>query len=567
MKFYNTVGGRLLSIPLIALLGFIALAAVALNALNRSLVDDRENRVMAVIDSGLSIVKHYQTLEQSGSLSTEKAQQQAMSAIKAIRYNGTEYLWINDTGRPIPTMIMHPTVPTLDGTVLDRPNFNHATLIRNRDGSQQQVLDNANLFVSFVDVINRYGNGFIEYQWPKPLKGGGMSEQRYTKLSYVAQDAKWGWILGTGIYIDDVNAAFLAVTIQIGLVVAIIIALTVGVSLFIRHWLLQALGGEVATTKALVQRVAGGDFSVNFALKPGDNHSLLAEISGLISQLRSIIGQQSTMAEQLAGQSETLDETSQQTQHILQSVVDQTAQVATAVNEMTATCEDMARNASTAAKAARDADAEAQSGTTSVLQTITAINALKLKLEQVSDVIAQLSQRGEEVGAVTDVIGAIAEQTNLLALNAAIEAARAGEMGRGFAVVADEVRTLASRSQASTQDINKRIQAIQQDSANAVQSMAQSKTETEQTIVCSQQASDALQRINTAVFSITQVNDQLACATEELATVSASINENMENIASAVESTTVKSIKLSLSSQQLRQMATEMKKSLGNFKI
>lgn len=567
MALWKTVGGRLLSIPLLALTGFIILAVVALNALQHSLIEGRENRVVAVIDSALSVVKHYQQLQQSGQLSQQQAQQQAMAAIKAIRYDGTEYIWINDTGRPIPTMIMHPTVPALDGTVLDRPNFNHATLMRNRDGSAQQQLENANLFVSFVDVITRYGSGFVEYQWPKPLKGGGVTEQRFTKLSYVAKDDNWGWVLGSGIYIDDVKAAFWAVATQISVVVLLVILLTVGMSLYIRRWLLRALGGEVASTKALVQQVAAGDFSVRFELAANDNDSLLAALSGLVSQLRTIIRQQSAMAEQLALQSEALDDTSQHTQHILQNVTDQTAQVATAVNEMTATCEDMARSATTAAKAAREADQETQSGVTSVQQTISAIDALKLKLEQVSQVIAQLSKRGEEVGAVTDVIGAIAEQTNLLALNAAIEAARAGEMGRGFAVVADEVRTLASRSQASTQDINQRIQGIQQDSANAVESMAQSKTETEQTIQCSQQANAALSRINAAVSSITDVNDQLASATEELAVVSGTINENMENIANAVESTTVKSAELSTASQQLRQMASEMKTSLSGFKL
>ncbi|WP_241698042.1 methyl-accepting chemotaxis protein [Rheinheimera pleomorphica] len=567
MALWKTVGGRLLSIPLLALTGFIILAVVALNALQHSLIEGRENRVVAVIDSALSVVKHYQQLQQSGQLSQQQAQQQAMAAIKAIRYDGTEYIWINDTGRPIPTMIMHPTVPALDGTVLDRPNFNHATLMRNRDGSAQQQLENANLFVSFVDVITRYGSGFVEYQWPKPLKGGGVTEQRFTKLSYVAKDDNWGWVLGSGIYIDDVKAAFWAVATQISVVVLLVILLTVGMSLYIRRWLLRALGGEVASTKALVQQVAAGDFSVRFELAANDNDSLLAALSGLVSQLRTIIRQQSAMAEQLALQSEALDDTSQHTQHILQNVTDQTAQVATAVNEMTATCEDMARSATTAAKAAREADQETQSGVTSVQQTISAIDALKLKLEQVSEVIAQLSKRGEEVGAVTDVIGAIAEQTNLLALNAAIEAARAGEMGRGFAVVADEVRTLASRSQASTQDINQRIQGIQQDSANAVESMAQSKTETEQTIQCSQQANAALSRINAAVSSITDVNDQLASATEELAVVSGTINENMENIANAVESTTVKSAELSTASQQLRQMASEMKTSLSGFKL
>ncbi len=567
MGFWNTVGGRLLSIPLLALFGFVVLAAVALNALNHSLINGREDRVVAVIDSGLSIVRYYQALEQNGSLSTEQAQQQAMAAIKAIRYDGTEYIWINDMGRPIPTMIMHPTVPTLDGTVLDRPNFNYATLMRNRDGSQQQALDNANLFVSFVDAIGRYGNGFVEYQWPKPLKAGGVTEERYTKLSYVAKDDNWGWALGSGIYIDDVSAEFWAVASKIGGVMLLIMALTVAISLFIRRWLLKSLGGEVAHTKQLVQQVSGGDFLVQFNLAPADNDSLLSALSGLVSQLRTIIRQQSEMAEQLAVQSEALDDSSQQSQQILQSVMDQTAQVATAVNEMTATCEDMARSATVAAKAARDADQEAENGVTAVGQTISAIDALKQKLEQVSDVIAQLSKRGEEVGAVTDVIGAIAEQTNLLALNAAIEAARAGEMGRGFAVVADEVRTLASRSQASTQDINQRILGIQQDSANAVQSMAQSKAETEQTIACSQQANAALNRINTAVSSISDVNDQLASATEELAVVSGTINENMENIARAVESTTAKSAELSAASQHLRKMASEMKTSLSGFKV
>ncbi|KKO47783.1 chemotaxis protein [Arsukibacterium sp. MJ3] len=567
MGFWNTIGGRLLSIPILALVGFTLLGAVALNALNTSLVEGSEDRVVAIIDSGLSLIKHYQALEQSGAISTEQAKQQAMAAIKTIRYDGTEYIWINDTGRPIPKMIMHPTVPSLDNTILDKPNFNYATLMRNRDGSEQQALDNTNLFVSFVDVIGRYGNGFVEYQWPKPLSGGGVTEERYTKLSYVEKNDTWGWVLGSGIYVDDVKASFWAIAFQFGLLVVIIMALTIGISLYIRSWLIRSLGGEVASTKSLVQQVAAGDFSVEFTLLPGDDDSLLAALSGLISQLRQIIGQQSAMAEQLVTQSQTLDETSKQSQKILHSVMEQTAQVATAVHEMATTCEDMAHSATTAAKAARDADHEARSGVTAVEQTITAIDTLKLKLEQVSDVIAQLSKRGEEVGAVTDVIGSIAEQTNLLALNAAIEAARAGEMGRGFAVVADEVRTLASRSQASTQDINKRIQGIQQDSANAVKSMAQSKTETEQTIACSLQASAALQRISTAVSSITDVNDQLASATEELAAVSGTINQNMENIASAVQKTTEKSAELSGSSQQLRQMATEMKKSLKGFTL
>lgn len=567
MKFYSTVAGRLLMVPLVALLGFLLLATVVLNALNTSLVEGRESRVIAIIDAGLHLVDHYQQLEASGELTTEQAQQQALQAIKAIRYNGTDYIFINDTGKPIPRMIMHPTVPTLDGTVLDSPNFRFATHMRSKDGRQSQQLDNENLFVSVVDAVNRYGEGFVEYQWPKPLSGGGVTKERYTKLTYVAQDKQWGWVLGSGIYIDDVDAAFWDVALRITLVVALVIAVTVGLSLYIRRWLLRQLGGEVATARALVLKVAEGDFRASFVLKPGDKTSLLAALSGLVQRLRSIIQQQTEMAEKLAKQSEMLDDTTLQTQGILQRVTDQTVQVATAVSEMTATCEDMARSATIAAQSARDADQQTRSGTKAVEDTIAAIDALKQKIEQVGVVIQQLSKRSEEVGAVTDVIGSIAEQTNLLALNAAIEAARAGEMGRGFAVVADEVRTLASRSKESTQGINQRIQAIQDDSEQAVISMASSQRETEQTIERSQQAGNTLAKINQAVSSINNVNDQLASATEELAVVSATINENMENIATAVQETAAKSSELSHASHALRSMAAQMKASLQGLSI
>lgn len=567
MAFFHTVGGRLLLIPMVALLGFVVLAAVALNALQHSLMQGREAKVMAVVASSLSLVKHYQSLQQNGSLTEPQAQQQAIAAIKAIRYEGTEYIWINDVSRPYPIMMMHPTVPALDGKALDSPNFNHATLLRNVDGSSQQPLDNANLFVSFVDAAERFGQGFVEYQWPKPVAGGGVTAERYPKLSYVVKEPGWGWVLGSGIYIDDVKAAFWQVARQIALLVLLAMVLTAALSWYIRRWLLQSLGGEVSTATALVQQVAAGNFAVQFQLAPGDQHSLLAALSTLVQKLRDIIGQQSQLADQLADQSALLDDNSQQTQHIMQDVIHQTSQVATAVHQMSTTCEDMARSATLAARSTREAGTEAEAGVNAVAQTISAIDGLKNQLEQVSQVISLLSKRGQEVGAVTDVIGAIAGQTNLLALNAAIEAARAGDMGRGFAVVADEVRTLAKRSQDSTVDISKKVLGIQQDSAQAVQSMAQSQQDTSRTIECSQLANTALLRISSAVGSITDVNDQLASATEQLAVVSATINENMENIAGAVQSTSSKFSQLSAASQQLRQMAAQMKTSLAAFRL
>lgn len=567
MQFFSTVGGRLLTLPILTLGGFFLIALMALGALQQRLMEGREQRVVAVIDMASTLVSHYQQQESSGAMTQQQAQQAALAAIKALRYDKTEYIWINDLGRPFPKMIMHPTVPALDGTVLDSANFNYATLMRNTDGSIQQKLDNKNLFVTFVDTINRFGSGFVEYQWTKALPGGGVTSERYTKLSYVTADQRWGWVLGSGIYIDDVQQAFWHTALRLALVTLLVTLFTIALSLYIRSWLLRQLGGEVAFARQVVQQVAGGDFSTVIKLKAGDEHSLLAAIGSLVERLRDLIQQQRGLAETLSTQAVTLDESSQQSQQLLQSVLAQTTQVATAVHEMNTTCDDMARNATTAAQSARDADRQVDNGSAAVTETLKAIAQLQQKVEHVAGVIGELSQSSEQIGAVTDVIGSIAEQTNLLALNAAIEAARAGEQGRGFAVVADEVRTLASRSAKSTQDISERVQGIQQDASRAVASMQQSQTEVKATIEQSELANQALGRISGAVSQITEVNDQLASATEELATVSGGINEHMEHIAESIEATNQQAGQLAHASQQLRQMAQQLNTLLAEFRL
>lgn len=566
MAFLSTVGGRLLLIPLLTFFGFALVIFVTLTSLQHSLMQGRESKVQAVIDSAQSLLAHYHQLEQQGQLNRQQAQQQAIAAIKALRYSGTEYVWINDLTKPLPTMIMHPTVPALDGTVLNKDSFNRATLMRSTDGSFTAPLDNANLFSSAVQVVERFDKGFVEYQWPKPLATGGVSTELYLKLSFVSAFKPWGWLLGSGIYIDDVEQEFQSFALKLGGLIVLLLLLTVGLALFIRRWILKLLGCEVTTAVAMVQQVAAGDFRFN-TQQQADPQSLLFALQQLAISLGNMVAQQRKLATQLAAQATELEQHSNQSQHTLQDVMHQTTQVATAVHQMSATCEDMARSATTAAQATRDATAEAAHGEQAVSETKNAISHLGHKLHDVAELITELNRHGEAVGTVTDVIRGIAEQTNLLALNAAIEAARAGEQGRGFAVVADEVRTLASRSQSSTEDISKRIEDIRQGAGTAVQAMAASEQDTQSTIYRSDEAGTALQRICAAITSIVDVNDQLASATEQLATVSSMISGNMEKIASAVEHSAGQSQQLSNASHQLQLMADQMQQEMARYQL
>jgi methyl-accepting chemotaxis protein/aerotaxis receptor len=208
----------------------------------------------------------------------------------------------------------------------------------------------------------------------------------------------------------------------------------------------------------------------------------------------------------------------------------ETEQIATAVNQMVASIQEVARNAQNAATAAEQADLETTKGQQLVTGASEAISILESEITQAASVINQLETHSTDISKVLDVIRAIADQTNLLALNAAIEAARAGEQGRGFAVVADEVRSLAARTQQSTSDIQNMITVLQDAAKSAVSVMERSNTQTRATVEQAQQAADALTGIGQRVNEITDMNMQIAGAVEEQSMVSEEINRSIVRI-------------------------------------
>jgi len=242
-------------------------------------------------------------------------------------------------------------------------------------------------------------------------------------------------------------------------------------------------------------------------------------------------------------------------------------QVATAMNEMSATVQEVASNASHAAQAAQDASEQAGEGLKVVDHTISSINNLANAVEEASGVINQLESDTDNIGVVLEVIRGISEQTNLLALNAAIEAARAGEQGRGFAVVADEVRTLASRTQESTLEIRSMIESLQSGSTQAVEVMTKGKEQAAISVGHAQKAGESLNGITQAVSSISDMNTQIATAAEEQTAVAEEINQNIVNISQLGEQAVSGAQQTSDASEELARLSNELQMMVGQFRV
>jgi methyl-accepting chemotaxis protein len=294
---------------------------------------------------------------------------------------------------------------------------------------------------------------------------------------------------------------------------------------------------------------------------------IIAAFNQMTANLRNMIGQISGATTQLAAAAEQTSTITDETSRGVQAQQAEIDSIAAAMNEMSGTVQEVARNAADASNAADAADTEASNGALVATEAIGGIESLVSEVNSAAQVIRNLEQDSENIGSVLDVIRGIAEQTNLLALNAAIEAARAGEQGRGFAVVADEVRTLASRTQQSTQEIQDMILRLQDGAANAVKVMegAQNKAQVSSDSV--EKAAESLAAIAGSVSAINDMNTMIASAAEEQSAVAAEMQTNMNNIREVADRSADGAQQTAQASEELARLAAEQQALMAAFKM
>jgi len=471
---------------------------------------ERKGDLKHASEIALSVVKTFGDQAAAGSMPLAEAQKRAMDSIRNMRYGEDGYFTILNSQ---PTVLMHPTKPELNG----------------KDAGSYRDPDGAYLFRDMVAVIKRDGAGFTAYAFPKP----GANEAS-PKIAYNVTYQPWDWILNTGVYVDDVDAAFRSSLYQSLGILAVLAAALSAVVVLLNRGILRSLGGEPSYAAEIANRIADNDLTAVVKTAPDDRSSLLFSMKRMQAQLTQTIGTIKVSADSIVTATHQIAAGNQDLSQRTEEQAASLEETAASMEQLTSTVTQNADNASQANQLAVQAAQVAEQGGTVVSRVVETMEGINASSDRIASIVG--------------IIEGIAFQTNILALNAAVEAARAGEQGRGFAVVASEVRSLAQRSSAAAKEIKDLIH----DSVERVRAGASHVQEAGATMreitheirrvtdimaeitAASQEQSKGIGQVNHAVTQMDEVTQQNAALVEEAAAAASSLESQASDLIAAV---------------------------------
>lgn len=535
---------KLILLSIISIMCLSSLSAFFLYTEKTDMLNNRKELIKTVVEVGNTQLAFFEAKVKSGELSIEDAQTLAKDTLRTAKYSGAEYFWINDKH---PRVVMHGANAKLEG--------NDVSELKDPNGKK--------LFVAFVDTVNKSGSGYVDYLWKKPNAG----EEPVEKISYVQEFKPWGWILGTGLYIDDINAKFKSAALLIFALTSIIVLILL-VSLFvISKNIIKDLGADPAYAKNQTDIIASGDLTSNIDINKSDSSSLIFSLSSMQSKIKSIIQTILNSALSVHRSSESLTHMSDELKHASIRQSESASAMAASVEEMVVSIDVIRSNSADAKDLAIASGQSSESGSIVIEKLINNMHNISASVKDSARIIEELGAQSDQISSIVRTIKDIADQTNLLALNAAIEAARAGEQGRGFAVVADEVRKLAERTSVATGEITVMVSKIQSGTSTAVSAMQDGVTKVEQGVESAQFAGESISEIKSSSDKVISVINDISNALEEQASASNHVAQQLENIAQMSESNLEQVKLLSDNSNELAKMSNELSESVSSFKV
>lgn len=527
---------------------FIGLAIGAITdaaSLRQDLMDARKLQVRSIVETAVQIAAALHARAQAGGLSDEEARARAAHAIQDMRYGGrdgkSEYLYIYGANG---TTVMHPIRTEWIGrNMVDEV----------RDGKGRYTLKD------ILAIAGASGAGFVDTSFPRPG-----STEPVDKLQYVASFGPWNWVIGTGVYVDDVDQAYWSsIGTRLSINVAIMLVI-VALGVLIARSVLRQLGGEPADAVQVMKRAAAGDLTVD--IPQSSAGSLLGELSRMLCAIRQMVGDISSKSDIVRRTAEGISVASGQVATASHRQADSASAMAAAVEQLTVSINQISESAHDTERYSSAAATLAASGETRVAEAAAEMALIAQQTSSAAGAIRSLESRATEISTIANVIKEIAAQTNLLALNAAIEAARAGEQGRGFAVVADEVRKLAERTSSATEEITSMIGAIQADTATAVDTMDKALPQVERGLDLARQAEHSLREIRDGAGTTLERIRDVALVTQEQSAASTSIAQQVESIAQMVEETSASTQHTADSARDLDAIARELGELVARFR-